>query len=57
MAQWAPCDSCTSTATVCAFAVRLGETAGLRLEDVDFLRRTISCAAGCRVRTAPTTQL
>jgi integrase len=43
---------------VCAFAgLRLGEAAGLRLEDVDFLRRTISVRHQLQGETNATTQL
>ncbi|CCG05160.1 tyrosine-type recombinase/integrase [Blastococcus saxobsidens] len=42
---------------VCAFAgLRLGETAGLRLEDVDFLRRTISVRRQLQGENSATTQ-
>jgi integrase len=43
---------------VCAFAgLRLGEAAGLRLEDVDFLRRTISVRHQLQGETNSTTEL
>jgi integrase len=43
---------------VCAFAgLRLGEAAGLRLEDVDFLRRTISVRQQLQGETNATTEL
>ena len=43
---------------VCAFAgLRLGEAAGLRLEDVDFLRRTISVRHQLQGETSATTEL
>jgi integrase len=43
---------------VCAFAgLRLGEAAGLRLEDVDFLRRTIAVRRQLQGETSATTEL
>ncbi len=42
---------------VCAFAgLRLGEAAGLRLEDVDFLRRSISVRRQLQGETSATTE-
>ncbi len=42
---------------VCAFAgLRLGEAAGLRLEDVDFLRRTIAVRRQLQGETSATTE-
>jgi len=43
---------------VCAFAgLRLGEAAGLQLEDVDFLRRTISLRRQVQGSSIPTTRI